>query len=70
MDFDKEEDDIILLLLAASGVTNVWSILSKSRRQLAMVKRWLHHRSVKCLSQHIGTKTTKPLQLLKIFSHE
>ena len=31
MDFEEEGDDIILLLLAASGVTNFSSILPKSR---------------------------------------
>ena len=34
MDFDEKDDDIILLLLGASGVTNVLSVLPKSRWQL------------------------------------
>ena len=38
MDFDKEGDDIILLLLLASGATNLLSIVPKLRRQLV----WLN----------------------------
>ena len=41
MDFDKEDNDIILLPLVASGVTNVLGTPSKSRRQLAWIKPWL-----------------------------
>ena len=35
MDFDKEDDNI-LMLLVASGVANLLGILPKSRRQLVL----------------------------------
>ena len=38
MDFGKEDNGIILLLHVASGVTNLLSILPKSRWQLVWVK--------------------------------
>ena len=34
MDFDKEDDDIILLFLVVYGITNVLSILPNSRMQI------------------------------------
>ena len=65
MDFDEKDDDIILLLLVASGVTNVLSVLAKSRWQLVWVKTLVTtqiQKSVHYNTQHyIGTKTTRPL---------
>ena len=52
IDFDEDED-IILLLLVASGVKNLLSILPKSRRRLLLVKPWLQRRSTKSIYHHI-----------------
>ena len=41
MDFDGEDDEIVLLLLVVSGATNLLSIQPKSRLQLVWVKTWL-----------------------------
>ena len=41
MDFDEADDGSILLPLVVSGVTNILSILPKSRWQLGQVKHWL-----------------------------
>ena len=38
MDFDEEDDGIILMLLVASSVINLLSILPKSREPLVWVK--------------------------------
>ena len=56
MDFEKE-DDYILLLLLTSGITIFFKIiLPKSRQQLVWVKpRMLIIRN--CLSQHIKIET-------------
>ena len=40
MDFDKEDDNI-LMLLVASGVANLLGILPKSRRQLVLGYTWV-----------------------------
>ena len=45
MDFDEKHHDIILLLLVASGITNILSILLKSRWYFVCVKPWLRSRS-------------------------
>ena len=59
MNFDKE-DDHILLLLVASGVAILLTILPKLKRQLVWVKSWLQ-RNIKFLSQHyIRNKPTTP----------
>ena len=50
MDFDGEDDDIILLLIVAPSVTGLLSILPKSKRQLVWVKPWLQGRSTKLLT--------------------
>ena len=47
MGFAEKGDGIILLLLLASGVTNLLSILPKLRRSLVKVKYWLQSRSKK-----------------------
>ena len=47
MDFGKQGDDINLLLLVASGVTNLLSFLPKLRGWLVQVKPWLQGRSKK-----------------------
>ena len=52
IDFDEDED-IILLLLVASGVKNLLSILPKSRRRLLLVKPWLQRRSTKSIYHNI-----------------
>ena len=52
IDFD-EDDDIILLLLVASGVKNLLSILPKSRPRLVLVKPWLQRRSTKSMYHNI-----------------
>ena len=41
MDFDEEDDEIMLWLLVASGTTNLLSIQPKSELQLVWVKPWL-----------------------------
>ena len=38
MDFDEEDDDIILVLPVASGATNLLNILPKLRRNLVWIK--------------------------------
>ena len=41
MDFDEADDGSTLLPLVVSDVTNILSILPKSRSLLAQVKHWL-----------------------------
>ena len=53
MDFDGEDDDIILLLIVAPSVTGLLSILPKSKRQLVWVKPWLQGRSTKTAYHNI-----------------
>ena len=45
MDFDVQDDNMILLLLVASGIRNLLRILPKSRCQSVRVKPWLQCRS-------------------------
>ena len=61
MDFDKEHDDIILLLPVVTDVTNLWNILSKSRQRLVWIKIWLQCRSTN------ETKTTRAMITENIF---
>ena len=49
MDFDEKDDVIILLLLVASGVTNLLRFLPKSREHFVWVKRWLQRGSTNFL---------------------
>ena len=60
MDFDKADDDIILLLHAAFDLSN---LLPKSRQWLVWVKTLFKTQMNKiCLSHYyIGPKTTRPL---------
>ena len=55
MDFDEENDDIMLLLLVAFVVTSLLNALQRSRQQLMWVKPWLQCRSTKSV-YHILTK--------------
>ena len=50
MGLGEEDHDIILLLLVASGITIILSILPKSRWWLVWVKLWLHRRSTKAIT--------------------
>ena len=61
MDSDEEDNDIILLLLVLSSVTNLFSTLPRSRRQLVLVKPWLQCRSAKTVYHNIISelKTTR-----------
>ena len=62
MDFDEEDDDIILVLPVASGATNLLNTQPKLRRNLVWIKPQLQRRQQKVFTQHdIGTKTTRTL---------
>ena len=50
MGLGEEDHDIILLLLVASGITIILSILPKSRWWLVWFKLWLHRRSTKAIT--------------------
>ena len=53
MDFDVQDDNMILLLLVASSVRNLLRVLPKSRCQLVRVKHWLQCRSTEIVYHSI-----------------